>query len=111
MRHLSTTLLLSTPLLAFAKDCAVYYSFSNSAVQDYNTDRNTKSLLMCKDIGGDIEEAERGLVNGAMPFVCSVCRGARDSTADYEEPLFLAPGEWVTFTVRCGDFGYRKCHK
>ncbi|CAA9966278.1 hypothetical protein PTMSG1_09637 [Pyrenophora teres f. maculata] len=104
----TTTVLLFGPLLALAKDCAVYYSYSTDDNR-WNAPRDAHAVSMCKDIGST--EQVVGIFNERTPFWCTICKGARDSTKDYERDVYQdVAKELVKYTVRCGTFAPGKCH-
>lgn len=94
------------PILALAKDCAIYYTWSGTSNLDVWRDMHAVS--MCNDIGGTMNEV--GIENGGKPNMCGVCRDARGSTRDYERTISQdTVQEQIKFTVRCGWFGQNSC--
>ncbi|KAG5744642.1 hypothetical protein H9Q72_006284 [Fusarium xylarioides] len=96
-------------IVAVAKDCAVYYTWGDDP--ELNPARDQKSVAMCNDIGGTINPVEIALHNGGGKVNrCAICHGARGTTDDYGRTI-MQNGEPLSFSVRCGYFGWRKCHE
>ncbi|KAH6871541.1 hypothetical protein B0T10DRAFT_466610 [Thelonectria olida] len=108
MRFSIVAVLASMPLLAIAKDCAVYYTWSSDIEQ--NPARDQKATIMCDDIGGTVNPTEIALKDdGGDVNRCAICRDARGSTDDYDRTI-MQDGEGISYSVRCGYFAKGSCH-
>ncbi|EDU51057.1 hypothetical protein PTRG_08138 [Pyrenophora tritici-repentis Pt-1C-BFP] len=115
MRLPSTALVLVAPLLALAKDCAVYYDHllpeNTKENSNTNADRDWNIIQWCVDNHGTNGKTDTGVVNGQKPNVCTICRALDDNIGDTVLDIQdKRSGVWVHYTVACGDFPTGSCH-
>ncbi|XP_014551789.1 hypothetical protein COCVIDRAFT_111971, partial [Bipolaris victoriae FI3] len=108
-RRLTTTIFFYAPLMALAKDMAVFYTWT--PYESSNSYRDNHAISMCGDIGGHIASREIGIPDGVYPNECAICRSARDSTKDYDRDWFdNSVNSYVDYAVRTGYYGRNSCH-
>ncbi|KAH8684967.1 hypothetical protein BGZ61DRAFT_519273 [Ilyonectria robusta] len=108
MRFSVLAIFAAGPLLAVAKDCAVFYKWSGTSNLDVW--RDLKAVSMCEDIGGNVANNEVGIKNrGSETNKCTVCRGARSSTRDYDRTITQGSAS-VPYSVRCGYYQQGQCY-
>ncbi|CAE7208605.1 hypothetical protein PTTW11_09868 [Pyrenophora teres f. teres] len=110
----STALFLAAPLLALAKDCAIYYDYTlpedSGLNKNSNTDRDFNARIWCSQFRGTIANNEVALVNRQEPNRCSICRGLPEPLV---APTFDIPdkngGVTMRYTVACANFPSMSC--
>lgn len=108
MRFSVLAIFAAGPLLAAAKDCAIFYQWSGTSNLDVW--RDLKAVSMCGDIGGEIANSELALKNkNSSADRCAVCRGARGSTKDYDRTITQGDLK-LPYSVRCGYYQQNQCH-
>ncbi|KAH7116453.1 hypothetical protein EDB81DRAFT_668520 [Dactylonectria macrodidyma] len=108
MRFSVLAIFAAGPLLAVAKDCAIFYQWSGTSNLDVW--RDLKAVAMCEDIGGHIANSELAVKNrGSYSNRCAVCRHARGSTKDYDRTIRQGNTN-LPYSVRCGYYQQNQCY-